>query len=593
MLLQLDVANLVLIEEEHLELGPGFHVLTGETGAGKSMLVDALGLVLGVRARPDWVRAGAKEAEVSALFDIGADAEILQVLEGFGIPVENGELVVRRIVQGEGRSRAYLNGRMATASQLQEVGPLLCDIASQHESVRLTDAATHGAYLDAYAGLDGMRVVLAATFQELSALERRRETLQSKLRTRAEQEDYLSFQLREIDELDPKEGEETDLLQRRGRLRHAGRLSKATREAADRLYESESAICDELHRISGELAQAAELDGSLAPLARTVDAARAELADAARELGRYAEGVEANPAELAEIEDRTFRLQKLLRKHGPTTTELLAERTRIAAELRQLEGGNEELAVVVAALEAKLEEAALHARRLSLARRAAAEALADAIGRELGKLAMGRARVVVDVGELPVEKGALVVDGARLGPYGIDRVEFLIAPNPGESPKPLRRIASGGELSRALLALKRVLAEKGPRGTYVFDEVDAGVSGAVAEVIGQSIREIAAHRQVLCITHLPQIAALADVHWVVEKTERDGRTHTTVRKIDPSERIDEVARMIGGVKVGQAARSAALELLQERGGHRSEPAAAPAKASKPEKAEKPVRRTQK
>ncbi|RYZ66518.1 MAG: hypothetical protein EOP08_04750, partial [Proteobacteria bacterium] len=298
MLLQLDVANLVLIEEEHLELGPGFHVLTGETGAGKSMLVDALGLVLGVRARPDWVRAGAKEAEVSALFDIGADAEILQVLEGFGIPVENGELVVRRIVQGEGRSRAYLNGRMATASQLQEVGPLLCDIASQHESVRLTDAATHGAYLDAYAGLDGMRVVLAATFQELSALERRRETLQSKLRTRAEQEDYLSFQLREIDELDPKEGEETDLLQRRGRLRHAGRLSKATREAADRLYESESAICDELHRISGELAQAAELDGSLAPLARTVDAARAELADAARELGRYAEGVEANPAEL-------------------------------------------------------------------------------------------------------------------------------------------------------------------------------------------------------------------------------------------------------------------------------------------------------
>lgn len=565
MLLQLDVSNLVLIEEEHLELGPGFHVLTGETGAGKSMLVDALGLVLGIRARPDWVRAGAKEAEVSALFDVATDAEVLATLEGFGIPVDSGELVVRRIVQGEGRSRAYLNGRMATAAQLQEIGPLLCDIASQHESVRLTDAATHGAYLDAYAGLDAMRAELVVAFQELQVLEKRRDTLQSKLRTRAEQEDYLSFQLREIDELDPKEGEETELLQRRGRLRHAERLGKATREAADRLYESENAICDELHRLSGELAQAAELDGSLAPLARTVDAARAELADAARELGRYAEGVEANPAELAELEERTFRLQKLLRKHGPTTSELLAERARIEGELKQLAGGNEELAEVGRALEAKLEEAALHARRLSMSRRAAADALADAIGRELGKLAMGRARVVVDVAELPAEKGALLVDGARLGPFGIDRVEFLIAPNPGESPKPLRRIASGGELSRALLALKRVLAEKGPRGTYVFDEVDAGVSGAVAEVIGQSIREIAAHRQVLCITHLPQIAALADVHWVVEKAEKAGRTNTSVRKLTAEERVDEVARMIGGVKVGQAARSAASELLQGRG----------------------------
>lgn len=580
MLLQLDVSNLVLIEEEHLELGSGFHVLTGETGAGKSMLVDALGLVLGVRARPDWVRAGAKEAEVSALFDVSSDSEVLQLLDGFGIPVEHGELVVRRIVQGEGRSRAYLNGRLATASQLQEVGPLLCDIASQHESVRLTDAGTHGAYLDAYAGLDAMRAELASMFQELNALERRRETLQSKLRTRAEQEDYLSFQLREIDELDPKEGEETELLQRRGRLRHAGRLATSTREAAHRLYESENAICDELHRLAGELTQAAELDGSLAPLARTVDAARAELADAARELGRYAEGVEANPAELAELEERTFRLQKLLRKHGPTTTELLAERARIGDELRQLEGGNEELAEVGRVLEAKLEEAALHARRLSMARREAADALADAIGRELGKLAMGRARVVVDVAELPAEKGALMVDGARLGPFGIDRVEFLIAPNPGESPKPLRRIASGGELSRALLALKRVLAEKGPRGTYVFDEVDAGVSGAVAEVIGQSIREIAAHRQVLCITHLPQIAALADVHWVVAKTERDGRTHTSVRKLEASERVDEIARMIGGVKVGQAARSAAVELLQDRVASAPVPAAKAGKSLK-------------
>ncbi len=298
-----------------------------------------------------------------------------------------------------------------------------------------------------------------------------------------------------------------------------------------------------------------------------MEGARVELADAARALGRYAETVESNPTRLSEVEDRLFRISKLLRKHGPTTTELVAHRAVLAAELEGLAQAERRIPELAAAYDKRLAEVSKHARALSKVRRGAADRLADAIGKELARLAMGRAKVVVDVTKAPTGGGGgpgdvpMVVDGARLTRGGIDRVEFLIAPNQGEDPRPLRRIASGGELSRALLALKRVLAENGPAGLYVFDEVDAGVGGAVAEVIGHAIRDVAKHRQVVCVTHLAQIAALADTHFVVDKVERDDRTYATVRKLETKQRVDELARMIGGVKVGAAAKRAAEELM--------------------------------
>jgi len=254
-------------------------------------------------------------------------------------------------------------------------------------------------------------------------------------------------------------------------------------------------------------------------------------------------------------------LQKLLRKHGPATSDLLSHRAALSRELGSLEGASERVAELEAEKARRAAEAGSAARALSRKRRDVADLLADAIGRELSQLGMGRARVVVDVQPTASAGDALLVDGARLTRSGIDRVEFLIAPNRGEEPRPLRRIASGGELSRALLALKRVLADQGPAGTYVFDEVDAGVGGAIAEVIGRSIADIARHRQVLCITHLPQIAALADAHFIVDKSESRGRTQTSVKRLAQSERVEEIARMIGGIKVGDAARRAAAELL--------------------------------
>jgi DNA repair protein RecN (Recombination protein N) len=558
---QISVRNVVLIERLVVELGPAFNVVTGETGAGKSMLVDALSLVLGGRARPDLVRAGAEEAEVEALFEIAPGTRVWAKLETAGIPVDR-DLVVRRVVQAEGRSRAYANGRMCTASQLSEIAADLCDIASQHESVSLTDPVTHLEYLDAFGQLEGERAHLAEQVDGLAEVVRELEGATAQERGRAEREDFLRWQLREIDELDPSDGEETELEHERARLRHAEKLKAATQHAAERLYEGEAALCDQLARLSTELDEAAGIDASLAPMARAIEIARADLADAARSLSRYAEGVEASPERLAEVEERSFRLQKLLRKHGPSTAELLSHRAGLLRELGSLASASDRVAELEAERARRLGEAAAAARALSRRRRDAADKLADAIGRELSQLGMGRARVVVEVTPTAGAGDALLVDGARLTRAGVDRVEFLIAPNRGEEPRALRKIASGGELSRALLALKRVLAEKGPAGTYVFDEVDAGVGGAVAEVIGRSIADIARHRQVICITHLPQIAALADAHFAVGKAESRGRTHTSVKLLSRAERVEEIARMIGGIKVGEAARRAAAEMLK-------------------------------
>lgn len=562
MLLSLTIDNVVLIEHQVLELGPGFNVLTGETGAGKSMVVDALALVLGGRARPEIVRGGAREAEVAALFEIEAGSRVSAKLAAAGVPCD-GELVVRRVVQAEGRSRAFLNGKVATAAQLADLGPDLCDIASQHESVSLTDPGTHLEYLDAYGKLETMRDALGEKVAELATVVKEMERVREAERDRAEREDFLAFQLREIEELDPSVGEETELENERARLRHAEKLSNATAGAANRLYEGEDAVCDQLGRVSTDLDAAAAIDPSLAPLARSVDDARSELADVARALSRYASGIEANAERLVEVDDRWFRLQKLLRKHGPTTAELATYREELKRQVAELAGADQLRSELEERREACLAAVSAEARTLSRKRRDAASKLADAIGKELGGLGMGRARVVVDVSPAPAPNAGELppVDGARLTSSGIDRVEFLIAPNKGEDPRPLRRIASGGELSRALLALKRVLAEKGPAGLYVFDEVDAGVSGAIAEVIGRAIADVARHRQVLCITHLPQIAALADAQYVVGKFEAKGRTTSSVRRLTEPERVDEIARMIGGVRIGDAARRAAVELL--------------------------------
>ncbi|XYH99937.1 DNA repair protein RecN [Sorangium sp. So ce1128] len=561
MLVALRVKNFILMDALELRLEPGFNVLTGETGAGKSIVVGALSLVLGGRASAEQIRPGADEAEIEALFDVRSSDRAMAMLDAAGI-ASGGELVVRRVVQATGRSRAYLNGRLCTAGELQALAPELADVASQHESVALTDPSTHLGYLDRFGRLVPARSELAADVAELEALSAQLRAARELERGRGEREAFLAFQLQAIDALSPRPGELADLAAERNRLRHAGRLHDITRRAASRLDQGDEAMCDELARLASELQAAAEIDPALDAVARAVDACWTELSEAARQIARYAERAEADPDRLSEIEDRLYRLEGLLRQHGPTIDDVLAARARLASELEQLAGVESHVAELERRRDALLAVAAERARKLSMKRRKAGEKLGAAISTELADLGMGGARVVVDVAPHGGDRAELVVDGARLGQDGIDRVEFLISPNKGIEPRPLRRIASGGELSRALLALKRVLAECGPAGLYVFDEVDSGVGGAVADKIGRAIGDVARHHQVLCITHLAPIAAFADAHFVVAKENAGGIAKSSVTRVDKKDRIAEVARMLSGAKVTGASLKAATELIE-------------------------------
>lgn len=561
MLIALRVKNFILMDALELRLEPGFNVLTGETGAGKSIVVGALSLVLGGRASAEQVRPGADEAEIEALFDVRGSDRAMAILDAAGVAGE-GELVVRRVVQATGRSRAYLNGRLCTAGELQALASELADVASQHESVALTDPATHLGYLDRFGRLVAARSELASNVGELQALTAELNAVRDRERGRGEREAFLSFQLQAIDALSPRPGELADLAAERHRLRHAGRLHDITRHAASRLDQGDDALCDELARLASELRAAAEIDPALDAAARALDACWTELSEAAREVARYAERAEADPDRLAEVEDRMYRLEVLLRQHGPTIDDVLLTRARLAAELDQLSGVESQVAELERRRDALLVVAAERARKLSAQRRKAGEKLGAAISTELGELGMGGARVVVDIALHSGDRAELAVDGARLGQDGIDRVEFLISPNKGIDPRPLRRIASGGELSRALLALKRVLAECGPAGLYVFDEVDSGVGGSVADKIGRAIADVARHHQVLCITHLAPIAAFAGAHFVVAKDSAGGIAKSSVTRVDKKDRIAEVARMLSGAKVTGASIKAATELIE-------------------------------
>ena len=571
MLTLLRVRNLAIIDELEVELGPGLNVVTGETGAGKSILVGALKLVLGSRGSPEMVRSGADRAEVEALFEVGNDPAVRARLEAAG--AEPGpELVVRRVLPATGRARAYCNGSLATLAQLEELAAGLVDISSQHQHHTLVDPATHLGYLDAFARLDGLagevRIAHAALMAALRAL---REA-ESRLRDRAAREDLLRFQLAEIDKLDPAEDEVEQLAEERDRLSHAERLRTAAANAEHVIYGADSAVCSKLARVVGDLQDAARHDPALGELAERVAVASTELEEAARDLGHYAQRLGIEPERLAEIEERLHALKRLVRRHGADLSAVIAFRDQARAELDQLDQGEARVEALQADQARRLAAAGVQARALSARRHAAAALLGDAMTHELASLGMGGARVEVAVAPIEGRSEELNVDGARLTATGLDHVEFLIAPNPGEEPRPLRKVASGGELSRALLALKRVLAGMGGVGLYVFDEVDSGVGGAVAEVIGRKLAEVARHHQVLCITHLPQVAIYADRHLVVAKRVEEGRTLSTIRPLSEAERVEEIARMLGGIEQNEETRAAAAALLA--GARRREAAAA-------------------
>ena len=556
----LRVRSFAIIEALEVEFDAGLNIVTGETGAGKSILVDALQLVLGARGRPEVVRTDAEAAEVEALFDLSDQPETLASLRDQGVETD-AELLIRRVVSATGRTRAYINGRLATLAQLKEVTKGLADISSQHEYHSLADSRHHLTYLDAFAShaslVEGVGQAHAALVEAAARLEE----VVTEERGKADREDLLRYQVNEIETLrDALENEEA-LVVERERLRHAEKLGAAAGAAEARLYSDDDSICGAVSRIASSVEQASSFDPSLEPMAAQVREALLQLEDAASELGSYARDLSFDPNRLEALEDQADRLSRVKRKYGDTGAEILAYRDRAAAELDSLERYEERLDRYQREFDEALEEASRAALALRGKRQSAAVKLSKAISKELSSLGMGEAKVTVELAALEGGPRELQVRGARLSPTGIDHAELLIAPNRGEEAKPLRKIASGGELSRAMLAIKRVLAGLGPASLYVFDEVDAGVGGAVAEVIGRKIHEVAQHSQVLCITHLPQISAYADAHYRVHKEVVGKRTKSDIRLLSDKERLEEIARMLGGVTVTDQARAAAQALL--------------------------------
>jgi len=571
MLTTLRISGFAIVDAIEVRFGPGLNVLTGETGAGKSILVNALHLVLGGRMTGDVLRDGADEAVVEALFELPASHRVFGRLEAAGVPRPEGggaaELLVRRVAARGGRGRAFVNGSLCTVGMLEEALRGIVDVSGQHEHVSLLDPSTHLELLDAHAGLDAaepgedppLLPRYRAAHAELAALVRERDALAADEGERARRADYLAFQLAELDRADPRPGELEALEHDRRVLSSAEKLREAARAAEALSYGEEGSASERVGQAARALAEAALLDRRLEPTLSLLRSAAIELEEAGRELGRYADAVGGDPERLASVEDRLELLRALVRKHGGSLEAAIARRAEMREELSRLRGGGERLAGLAGALAERGAEAARLARALTAAREKAARGFAAAVRGELEGLAMGRCRL--EVALLPPEAG-VPLDGVVLGPSGAERAELLIAPNPGESPRPLAKIASGGELSRILLAVKRTLARKDPVATYVFDEVDAGIGGAVAEAMGRVLAEVARGRQVVCVTHLPQVAAFADRHHRVEKRISAGRTHAGVVLLeDDAERVREVARMMAGATITEAALEHAAALI--------------------------------
>lgn len=557
MLSELVVRDLAIIDEVHVSFGPGLNIVTGETGAGKSILIRALKLVLGGRGTADLVRAGRERAEVEALFTL--PPALRARLADLALP-DDPELVIRRTIHRNGRSRATINGHLATMAQLQGLAAGLVDISSQHEHHSLIDPRRHLHYLDAFAGHEALVAEVAAAVDEARTA---REALDQLLaEARSDQLDMWRWQLQELDAADPKAGELDEIEAELARLEHGEQLHRAASDAHDALYGRDRSLCLELGRHEEGLVRAAAHDEALEVFVERMASARLELEDLASALDAYARRIDADPDRLDALRERRSALLQLCRKHACDIDGVVAKREALAARIALVDDAEHEIDRRQRRAEAALAVAGQAARRLSRARAAAADALATAITRELGDLGMGRARVEVEL-SVPdaTDATALAYEGARLTAQGLDHAELLIAPNPGEPPRPLSRVASGGELSRSLLAIKRVLAGIGPVGLYVFDEVDTGVGGAVAESIAIKLAEVSRHHQVLCITHQAPIAAYGDEHYVVAKHVEGERTYSDIRALDDGERVEELARMLGGLVITDTTREAARELL--------------------------------
>ena len=538
MLRYLSIQHLAVIERLEIEFDAGFTVLTGETGAGKSILVEAVGLLLGARASSDLVRTGEPVATIQAIFD-----------------VDGGETIVRREITAQGRSRAFVNGALATAGALRDLASRLLEMHGQHEHQGLLAADSHLDLLDAFGGFESPREQVAALHQQVLALRAERDTLRLDERQKLARVDLLTFQLDEITKAAPRAGEDELLAAERQVLANAERLQRLSTEAYELLYERDEAVVGALKGVWKRVGELAAVDRRAAPFMDARAAVDAQLQDLAFFLRDYASHIDASPQRLQAVDDRLAVLDRLKRKYGPALDDVLAHAGSCAADLEALQSADQRAAAVETLLEQAEQRYRERAEALSQARQQTATRFARELVAALADLAMGRTRFEVRFTRL---------DPNGWSARGVDNVEFFVSPNPGEDLRPLARVVSGGELSRLMLAIKTLTSRAGKGTTLIFDVVDAGIGGHTADVVGRRLQALAGHAQVLCITHLPQIAAAADHHYRISKHVRANRTVTDVERLTAQARVAEIARMIAGKSVSDAVRSSAAGMLAER-----------------------------
>ena len=561
MLSLLHIENIALIDQADLSFGAGFNVLTGETGAGKSIIIDAIGAVMGERTSRDLIRTGEKSALVTALF---RDLPDLPWFQEAGIaPDENGELLISRKIQGDGKNLCRVGGVPCTVLQLKALGAQLIDIHGQHDGQQLLDESCHLGYLDSFGALGGELAAYRKDYESLAALRRELSALQMDEAEKERRIDSLQFQISELERAQLRPGEEEDLAERKKLLRSADKLRGAIESASYALFGGEegNGAVDLIGEAEGSLSRVSNLSEELGTLSESLTELRCSAEDAAERLRELRQGFDFSPQELDEVESRLDQLYRLKKKYGATVDEMMSYLDRCREELERIQLADDSIVKLEKKQAKLLEGVRAKAQALSDHRKEAAQALRERIQGELRQLDMPKVRFETDFSP---KAGALGLDES-----GMDEVRFLMSANVGEDLKPIAKVASGGELSRIMLALKNVLAENDSIMTLIFDEVDAGISGRAAGKVAEKMSALSAASQVLCVTHLAQIAAMADAHFSVQKEEREGRTFTDVSLLDRDGRKQELARLTGGATLSAAILEGAEALLQEAEAYRA------------------------
>lgn len=566
MLQELHIRNFALIDEMRLNFGPGLNVLTGETGAGKSILIDALGLVLGGRASSEMVRQGSDKALVEALFVMHETSGLYDVLSQQGIEWEDQTLIIVREVHASGKTVCRVNGRIVTVQALRQIGSCLVDLAGQHEHQSLLRTEEHLHILDSFGGEDLQHIQeqFSHTYEKYRKAKQFFEQAAMGEQERIQRLDMLRFQLEEIQTLGLKPGEEEQLEEEKRKLSHAEKLHSISSSAYESLYQGgskQSSIVDVLYKMGSDLEGALRYDSSLAPIVELVKSSAYQLEEASHQLRAYQESIEFNPQKLQSAEERLAALSRLRRKYGETVVEIIGYAERIRNEIYDLEHHEENLSRLQVELKEIEQQLAEKAVQLSRKRKSYAAKLSKRLIEELVSLMMPRTEFAVDFRLQPDERGILVGDQrVHVSESGIDRAEFLFTSNEGEPMRSLAKIASGGELSRTLLALKSILSGKGVE-SLVFDEIDTGISGRAAQAVAEKMSVVAGSSQVICVTHLPQVACMADLHFMISKKQHKGRVTTTLAELDRTERVEELARMLSGAELTDITRKHAEEML--------------------------------